>query len=217
MDELRFARKCKPPKLIIPVFVEANHSNWCDMDLSYLCQLKSEDVKKFDFSKYNYSTPLVDFVATVGDTAADTVTPTTTGQSFTDRDKSIDMNKIIHINDITYREEEKEMTTSNATTNPTNKTANIIKNSNANTTINTTSNSNTSHFLKMHSNNDINSDSVRSDASQPNPINLSVDDDYSAFTIAKHDVDNLYKYLVRTALPEQLVVENLDAIKKAFE
>jgi hypothetical protein len=65
MDELRYARKCKPPKLIIPVFVDSNYEDWCAMDLSYLCQIQAEDVIKFDFSKYNSPSPAPPLIGVV--------------------------------------------------------------------------------------------------------------------------------------------------------
>ena len=51
MSQLRAAKAIKPPRPIIPIFIQSNWLTWANQELIYLCQLRSSTLVSLDLSE----------------------------------------------------------------------------------------------------------------------------------------------------------------------
>ena len=50
-NEIKEIKAINPPRLTIPVFIDSNENDWCDQELKYLLQLRSETQQRYNISQ----------------------------------------------------------------------------------------------------------------------------------------------------------------------
>ncbi len=76
IDPLVTARSMRPSLRIIPLFLEADPLSWCNAELVYLCQLRTEGIKVYDLSNH-----LDSIVSVINESSGESLSPNPSLQS----------------------------------------------------------------------------------------------------------------------------------------